>query len=98
MQKLKLGGQHFDPQIGHVYTQKKRKRIFFDPGKILIRVTVFEKKPKNDFAKNFRAPTAKTIQARLTKPLFLEAELNSDYFFFSTNFDPTYSFRRKSSK
>ena len=57
---------------------EKQQGIFFDIRKILIRVTVFEKKPKNDFEKTFGAPTAQTIEARLTKPFFLEAELNND--------------------
>ena len=46
--------------------------------------------------KIFGTPTAQTIQARLTKPLFLEAELNNDYFLFSTNFDSTDRIRRNS--
>ena len=53
-----FGVRLFDPQMGHDYTQKKRKttRNLFCLGNFLIRVTVVAEKTKNNFAKNFRAP------------------------------------------
>ena len=48
----------FDPQMGHDYTQKKRKttRNLFCLGKFLIRVTVVAEKNKKLFCKKLSGP------------------------------------------
>ena len=59
---------------GLAYLKRNNMTIIFCLAQILIRLIVISEKAKNDFAKNFRAPTGQTIKARSARISLFEAE------------------------
>ena len=95
-----LGGDFLTPKWGMIILKRSEKRqgIFFAPETFLSESPYLQEKQKTILQKTFGPPTGQTIKARSMNPIFLEAELNNDYFLYITNFDPIDRYLRKSKK
>ena len=95
-----MGCDFLTPKWGMIILKRSEKRqgIFFALEKFWSESPYSQKKQKTILQKIFGPPTGQTVIAKSMNTIYLEAELNNDYFLYITNFDPIDSYLRKRKK